>query len=142
MAAGSSALDSAAQAPQSLSGWSMLPSHSDGRPLFWEPGVTVSNVVSGDFNGDRKPDILWQDSSGACAVWFMNGTVHTSSANLGTVAIAWSIVGSGDFNNDLKSDILWQHTSGARAVWFMNGPIHIGSANLGNVPTTWNIRNF
>ena len=27
----------------------------------------------GDFNGDGKADILWQNDSGQAAVWLMNG---------------------------------------------------------------------
>ncbi|HAF14676.1 MAG TPA: VCBS repeat-containing protein, partial [Blastocatellia bacterium] len=48
-------------------------------------------VGSGDFNGDRKADILWQDTSGARAIWLMNGTVRSSSVSLGTVPTSWSI---------------------------------------------------
>jgi hypothetical protein len=29
---------------------------------------------TGDFNGDGKTDILWQDTSGNVAIWQMNGT--------------------------------------------------------------------
>jgi hypothetical protein len=36
------------------------------------------------------------------AIWFMNGTQITSSAGVGNVSTAWSIIGTGDFNNDGK----------------------------------------
>ena len=69
----------------------------------------------------------------------MNGTVHTSTVNLGIIPASWSIVGSGDFNGDRKPDILWQHSSGSRAIWLMNGTVRSASISLGLVSTSWNI---
>jgi len=57
-------------------------------------------------------DILWIDTSGDAAIWFMNGTTVTSGVGLGTVTPVWSIVATGDFNGDGKGDILWRDTSG------------------------------
>jgi hypothetical protein len=34
--------------------------------------------MKSDFNGDGKADVLWQNSSGARAIWLMNGTTYTS----------------------------------------------------------------
>jgi hypothetical protein len=53
-----------------------------------------SIVETGDFNGDGKSDILWQDTSGNVAMWFMNGTQVTQSAGVGNVPIVWSIQGA------------------------------------------------
>jgi hypothetical protein len=87
----------------------------------------VGSPVKSDFNGDGKPDILWQSSStGWRLIWIMNNTTHTSTVNLGTVATAWSIAGSSDFNGDGKSDILWQNSStGQRLIWIMNNTTHL-----------------
>jgi FG-GAP-like repeat len=46
-----------------------------------------------DFNGDGQADILWQNSSGARAIWLMNGTTFGSSIFLPSVATSWKIVG-------------------------------------------------
>jgi glucose/arabinose dehydrogenase len=100
----------------------------------------VAAPIKSDFNGDSSADILWQHSSGARAIWLMNGTTHTSSVSLGSVATSWNIVGSGDFNGDRKADILWQNTStGQRLVWLMNGTTRISNVNLGFVATAWSI---
>jgi glucose/arabinose dehydrogenase len=96
-------------------------------------------VVKSDFNSDGKADILWQHTSGARAIWLMNGTTFARSVSLGTVAISWDIAGSGDFNGDGKADILWQHTSGARAIWLMNGTTFARSVSLGTVAISWDI---
>jgi hypothetical protein len=40
----------------------------------------------------------------------MDGTVHTGSVSLGTVATSWNIVGAADFNGDGQMGILWQNS--------------------------------
>ena len=94
------------------------------------PGVVSDTnwkiVGTGDFNGDGKPDILWQhQATGALSVWLMNGTSLTSLATVTPGVVSdtnWKIVGTGDFNGDGKPDILWQHqATGALSVWLMNG---------------------
>src|SRR6266513_1007349 len=100
----------------------------------------VGSVGKSDFNGDGKADILWHNTSGARAIWLMNGTTYGSSVNLGTVGISWNIAGSGDFNGDGKSDILWQDSStGQRLIWIMNGTTRTSAVNLGFVATSWSI---
>ena len=100
----------------------------------------VAAPIEGDFNGDRNADILWQHTSGARAIWLMNGTAYGSSVNLGTVAVSWNIAGSGDFNGDGKADILWENSStGQRLIWIMNGTVHTSTVSLGFVATSWNI---
>ena len=74
-----------------------------------------------DFNGDGKNDILWRDTSGNTAIWFMNGLTVALSGIIANVPTNWSIVGTGDFNGDGESDILWRDTGGNMAIWLMNG---------------------
>ena len=83
-----------------------------------------------DFNGDGDSDILWRNATGQAQIWFMNGGTHTSTANLGVVTTAMSIVGTGDFDGDGKTDILWRNSDGQVQIWFMNGGTHT-TANLG-----------
>ena len=78
---------------------------------------------TGDFNGDGKSDILWQNDDGTPAIWLMNGIDHAGrqrrrSANPGP---SWQVKGTGDFNGDGKSDILWQGDDGTPAIWTMDG---------------------
>jgi hypothetical protein len=97
-------------------------------------------VGTGDFDGGAKFDLLWRDTSGNLAIWFMRGAQATSTAGLGTVPLAWSVTQTGDYDGDGKSDILWRDTSGNIALWFMNGGQVTSGAGLGNVSTIWTIQ--
>src|SRR3984893_16644829 len=83
--------------------------------------VTIPNPP--DFDGDRKQDILWRNSStGQLGVWLMNGSAVKISAVIGTAPSSWRVINTGDFDGDGKSDILWQLANTNQfGVWFMNG---------------------
>ncbi len=91
-------------------------------------------VGIGDFNGDKKPDILWRNSTtGENVVWYMDGSTLTGSVWLDPIADqSWVVAGTGDFNNDGRPDILWRNTAGAgeNVVWLMNGITRTGSVWL------------
>jgi len=91
-----------------------------------------------DFNGDNLSDILWRDSSGNTALWFMNGATILSSTLIGAVT-GWNVVGLRDFNGDTNADILWRDGSGNVAIWLMNGATVASAALVANVPTTWQV---
>jgi len=57
-------------------------------PSIGQIPLTWAIVGTGDFNGDGKSDILWRDSSGNVAMWFMNGTQITSQPIIGQVSTA------------------------------------------------------
>jgi len=44
---------------------------------------------AGDYNNDGKSDILWQNSSGAVAIWEMNGTSVLASATIANPGPTW-----------------------------------------------------
>ena len=94
---------------------------------------------TGDFNGDGKSDILWRNTSGAIAVWAMNGPTVTSSTLTSTPSLdnSWTIAGNSDYNGDGKSDILWRNTNGAIAVWTMDGAT-VTSSSLTSTPSVDN----
>jgi hypothetical protein len=52
-----------------------------------------SIVGTGDFNGDGKSDIVWQDTSGNVAIWEMNGSaiLNQASSFVANVPTNWSI---------------------------------------------------
>ena len=103
------------------------------------PGPDWKVVGTGDFNGDGKSDILFQNTDGQAAIWEMDGTNPIAGGSQWVGANPgpdWKVVGTGDFNGDGKSDILFQNTDGQAAIWEMNGtnPIAGGSQWVGANP--------
>jgi hypothetical protein len=89
-------------------------------------------VAVADFNGDTRPDLLWQhQTNGTTSVWYMNGARMTESAWVSQVVVAdpgWKIVSAADWDRNGKPDLLWQNrTTGGVSVWYMNGISKISS---------------
>jgi hypothetical protein len=64
--------------------------------------VLVGNVPSqwsvaltGDYDGNGMSDVMWRDTSGNIAVWFMNGALVVSATPVGVVSTAWTIQSAG-----------------------------------------------
>jgi len=109
----------------------------DGSATFIGPPFSI--VGAGDFNGDRKADILWHNrSTGETQIWFMDGqrvtgraTVLGEDGSATFIGPPFSIVGTGDFNGHGKADILWHNSStGETQIWFMDGQRVTGRATV------------
>jgi FG-GAP-like repeat len=108
-------------------------------PLFRDLGWTILQATH-DFDGNGKSDIAWRDTNNDIALWLMSAATVSSSAGIGTVPTAFSIVGQRNFSSaDATYDLLWRDTSGNTSIWFMTGT-QVGSAvSLGNIPATWTV---
>src|SRR5262249_58313285 len=95
-------------------------------------GVSWHAVGTGDFNGDGKSDIVFQNVDGTPLIWTMNGTSIASTATLANPGKTWDLVGTGDFDGDGKSDLLFQQPNGTPMIWEMNGTSVIATATLPN----------
>ncbi len=136
--------------------------HTDGWLAVWymsgaamvatellNPGQIADNewkiVGVGDFNGDTKPDLVWQHTSGWLSVWYMNGrnmvgAVYLNPAQVGDTA--WKIRAVIDLNGDGKTDLIWQHMAGGSlSAWLMDGinAASIVYLNPSNVSGGWKI---
>jgi hypothetical protein len=92
-----------------------------------QDGVAGWYVVAiGDFNGDGKPDLVWQNDARQVEVWYMGGAQGNTFLWWDWVSSTgitdWRVVGTGDFNRDGRLDIVWQHDWTRQAVvWLMGG---------------------
>jgi hypothetical protein len=104
------------------------------------PDSRVAAATS-DFNNDGSSDIVWrQKTTGAIAVWYMNGASLLSTASIGAIDTNWEVAGTPDLNSDNRPDILWRHkTNGAIAAWNMSGVTFVSAVSIGNLDTNWEI---
>jgi serralysin len=107
------------------------------------PGASWHVVGTGDFNGDGRSDVLWQNDSGQVTDWLgqPNGRFvdNQLTINPGT---SWHVVGTGDFNGDGRSDVLWRNDDGTMRDWLAqaNGSFVGNFANFNvNPGASWHV---
>jgi serralysin len=103
------------------------------------PGHAWHIMGAGDFNGDGRADILWQNDNGQPGVWLIgsDGVTPIQQGGVGTnPGPAWHIMGAGDFNGDGRADILWQNDNSPAGVWLMGSD---GMTPAQQPGTTWHI---
>jgi hypothetical protein len=74
----------------------------------------------GDFDGNRRSDIVWRHTNGQVAIWFMDGAVRVGERAPGgqDPSAFWNIQAVGDFDGNSRDDILWRDANGLLAIWF------------------------
>lgn len=122
---------------------------ADGNAFLGAVGLSGPNswrIMSvADFNGDGKPDVIWQDPvTGLAQIWLLGGQqgiTLLSAVNL-TSSNSWKIVGTGDFNLDGYPDVVWQDpATGTAQVWYLGGAsgnVVMSAVNMTGA-TTWRI---
>jgi hypothetical protein len=107
-------------------------------PALAEPPY-LSLLAVGDFNKDRRADVLWRNTlNGDVFVRFgeLTATASGSKALVGARDLSWTFQQVADLNGDGADDIVWRAWSTVEA-WLMNGAV-IGPGS-GVVSTTLNL---
>jgi glucose/arabinose dehydrogenase len=89
-------------------------------------------VGSGDFNGDRQPDLVLRNATtGAVVALIMNGTTAIAADLVAlTTGLDWDVTAVADMNGDGKPDLIWQQDAGLLAIWYLNGTDLVDTAFL------------
>jgi hypothetical protein len=94
------------------------------------------NLVGlGDFNGDGRGDLLWQNG-GIFTEWQSTGNGFTPNVYVGGVSSGWGLAGIGDFNGDGRTDLIWQN-GGTFTEWQSTGNSFTPNVYVGGVSAGW-----
>jgi hypothetical protein len=93
-------------------------------------------VGLGDFNGDSRGDLLWQNGN-VFTEWQSTGNAFTPNVYIGSVSSGWSLAGLGDFNGDGRSDLIWQNGT-IFTEWQSTGNGFTPNVYIGGVGVGWN----
>ncbi len=115
---------------------------TDGSVIKSPDGTAAWQVKGvGDFDGDGKADILWQNSYNQLQIWTMDGKTMTSNRWIGaTPGAEWTIAGLGDFNGDGRDDIVWRSNTGQLQTWLMNGSTKLATGTTGSIGAAWQVK--
>jgi hypothetical protein len=97
-------------------------------------------IGTGDFYGNGRSDILWQNDDGSVSIWEMSGTSIINGGLVTNGAPGWHAIGTGDFYGNGHSDILWQNDDGSVSIWDMNGTSVINGGLVTNGEPGWNVK--
>jgi hypothetical protein len=109
---------------------------------LWWAKIVPEN--SGDFDGDGRTDIVFEDTSTLTKVWTMSGATRQSETFLipSSLGGTWRVAGTSDINQDGRVDLFLQDASYNLGYWMMNGTSQASSGPLNPssvAGTTWQI---
>jgi len=112
-------------------------------PASASDATTIVPAVIGDFDGNGKPDLVWQYTDGSVVVWYLggaDGSSYQSAALLSGPSSGWRIAAVADLNGDGIPDLIWQSSDGSVVVWYMggaNGSTYQSAALLSGPSSGW-----
>ena len=100
--------------------------HPDGRTyvdgtLVLPAGTGWTPKFLGDFNGDKRKDILWRNADGSWGLWLMNGATPVNGVTLVGARSGYEVAFVRDLDGDGQADLLWRRADGSYEAWLMNG---------------------
>lgn len=83
--------------------------------------------------------LLFNPSTRASAIWFMNGNILLQSSYGPSFPAGWNLLFSQDFNSDVKPDfVLYRPATGQTAIWYLNGSLAVTATSYGpTLPSGW-----
>jgi hypothetical protein len=96
------------------------------------PNPNQHVVGWGDFNGDRRADVVWQNLENyGLQIWQPNFTTTTTSSGasnlLGTLPPEIRVESFGDFNGDGKTDIFWRNYAAQKVGFWLSNATGLSS---------------
>src|SRR5690606_5867552 len=77
------------------------------------PGGPAPTTHAGDFDGDQRDEVAWQDGTGQA--WIAHYDADSNIQELPAQSDpAWRIVAAGDLDGDGSDDLLWPHSGDGR----------------------------
>ncbi len=105
-------------------------------------------LKAGDFNGDGKSDILWENpDNGQGMIWLMNGIAMIQGKIIYTLSdknpvTKWKVVKTDvslDFNNDGKTDLLWENGNTKKVLVYVMDGFNFTSGTVYGNGASWNL---
>lgn len=116
-----------------------LPANDTGVFTF-APRAMTRTILTGDFTGDGRPDLVAQNVDGLVTLAQGAGTqFNVIQSPYNGVTSAWYIAGVGDFNGDGRPDLVWQGPTGAVVVWLNNGASQPSTQYLYAGSSSWRV---
>ncbi|GHA72819.1 hypothetical protein GCM10007067_06770 [Lysobacter bugurensis] len=123
-------------AKQNFALWNMVGANVVGSAGY-SVGAAWNVVAKGDFNGDRRLDIVWSDGA-SMQMWKTSSSGYVG-ASMGPFPSGYRVVATGDVDGDGRDDMVWRDNANTvLALWGMNGERIVSSSAYG-LPSSWRV---